>query len=293
MDKQIRDWLLEESNPEMRLRVLKEGFGYEDDNIEVISTKESLKASKIYASVSKKLHSDKKWTIYDAILALAEWGITRSDIGRELDDVVSLFLEQNGFQILCGEPLLLRNLVKLGYGEETIIKEEIEKQFDKIKTDGGFGCISTNKKINDPKKEHKSCVRLTAGYLLLAAELEIQGKKIPNKEQLVEYFMRRNIFYRSDCKEQPMVDVMLETFFPADPIKIGVQYTTYALKRLGCASNCEAMIEGYRVLDQYRQLDGKYVLHNCKSVPAFHTGKKQEPNKWITFYAYMAKDGVR
>lgn len=186
-------------------------------------------------------------------------GIIRADIGRELDEVVDLFIEQNGFQILCGEPLLLRNLVKLGYGEESIIKEEIRKQFEKIKSDGGFGCISTNKKINDPKKVHKSCVRLTAGYLMLAAEMELHGMKIPNKEQLVHYFTRRNIFYRSDRKEEPMVDVMLETFFPADPIKIGVQYTTYALKVLGCTSDSEAMIEGYRVLDQYRQQDGKYA----------------------------------
>lgn len=88
-----------------------------------------------------------------------------------------------------------------------------------------------------------------------------------------------------------MVDVMLETFFPADPIKIGAQYTTYALKVLGCASDSEAMTEGYRVLDIHRMQDGKYILSKCKSVPAFKSGKKGEPNKWITFYAYMAKEG--
>ena len=38
----------------------------------------------------------------------------------------------------------------------------------------------------------------------------------------------------------------------------------------------------------YRQMDGTYMLSNCKSVPAFNAGKKNEPNKWITFYAYMA-----
>lgn len=292
MEQQIRDWLMEENTPEIRLRVLKEGLGYNDDNSEVIATKERLKSSKIYASVIKKLHSEKKWTIYDGILALAEWGITRGDMDQELDDVVSLFIEQNGFQILCGEPLLLRNLVKLGYDEEINIKDEIYRQFGKIKMDGGFGCISTNKKINDPKKEHKSCVRLTAGYLMLAAEMELHGMEIPNKDRLINYFMKRNIFYRSDHKEQPMVDVMLETFFPADPIKIGVQYTTYALKLLGCASDCEAMREGYRVLNQFRQADGRYVLHNCKSMPAFNAGKKNEPNKWITFYAYMARGGI-
>ena len=41
MEQQIKDWLLEESNPEMRLRVLKEGFHYKDDNARIITTKKA------------------------------------------------------------------------------------------------------------------------------------------------------------------------------------------------------------------------------------------------------------
>ena len=134
-------------------------------------------------------------------------------------------------------------------------------------------------------------MRLTAAYLMLAAELKLQGIDVNWVDKLTDYFMRRNIFYRSDDKSKPMVDVMLETFYPADPIKIGVQYTTYCLKVLGCAVDSEAMTEGYRVLDKYRDHDGRYVLSSCKSVPAFKPGKKGEINKWITFYAYMAKEG--
>lgn len=292
MDKKIKEWLLEESTPEVRLRVLKEGMGYHDDSTEVISTKERLFQSKIYTSIRKKLHSDKKWSVYDAILAFAEWGCTRTDLGAEFDRAVFEFIEKNGFQILCGEPLLLRNLVKLGYGNEPFVKDEIMNQFARIKSDGGFGCISTNKKINNPNKEHKSCARLTACYLMLAAEMILHNIEVPGQEQLVSYFTKRNIFYRSDQKDQPMVDVMLETFFPADPIKIGVQYIVYSLRILGCMPESEAMIEGYRILDQYRLEDGRYLLSNCKSVPAFKAGKKDEPNKWITFYAYMAKEGI-
>lgn len=291
MDKQIREWLLEEKNPEVRLRVLKEGLGYDDENEEVIATKESLKKSRMYAGVIKKLHAEKKWTVYDAFLALAEWGCTRKDVGKELDEAVNKFIEENGFQVLCGEPLLLRNLVKLGYGDEPIIKKEIENQFTKIKDDGGFGCISKNKKINDPKKPHKSCARFTVCYLLLAAELKLKGIEVQGVDKLTHYFMRRNIFYRSDNNKKPMVDVMMETFFPGDPIKMGVQYIVYALKILGCPSDSEAMIEGYRVMDNHCYSDGRYILSGIKSVPAFKAGKKNEPNKWITFYAYMAKEG--
>ncbi len=171
MDDSIKDWLLEDRNSEIKLRVLKEGLGYKDNDPEVMCTKENLMNSKIYESVLKKLHSDKKWSNYDALLAFAEWGLTRTDIGKELEEVIFDMIDKFGFQMLCGEPLLLRNLVKLGFYNESIIKNEIESKLSLIQADGGFRCISTNKKINNPNKEHKSCARLTVCYLLLAAEL--------------------------------------------------------------------------------------------------------------------------
>lgn len=289
MKKEILTWLLETKNPEMRLRVLKEYENRADDDELVIETKKDLLNSKIYKSVMKKLHSDKKWSKFDALLALAEWGLTREDIGQELDDEVFGFIKENGFQVLCGEPLLLRNLVKLNYYKEDIIKEEIDRVMLLNKEDGGFGCISTNKKINNPRKEHKSCARYTAEYLLLIAELKQQGIEIACAENIKQYFIRHNIFYRTDDMKTPMVDVMLETFFPADPIKFGAQYILYSLNILGCDKESEAMREGYRVLDGHQLEDGTYKLSASKSVPAFKSGVVGEANKWITFYAYMAK----
>ena len=286
-------WLLEDKNPEVKLRVLKEGLGYKDNDPEVVLTRENLMNSKIYAGVLKKLRSDKKWSNYDALLAFAEWGLTRTDIGKELDEVVFEMIDKYGFQMLCGEPLLLRNLVKLGYGDEKIITNEINSKLKLIQADGGFRCISTNKRINNPNKEHKSCARLTVCYLMLAAELMLCNIEVPCKDKLLYYFTRRNIFYRTDDRKQPMVDIMTETFYPADPIKIGVQYIVYSLKVLGCQPNSEAMKEGYRVLDQYKLPDGRYIISDFKSVPAFKPGTKKEVNKWITLYANMAKGALQ
>jgi hypothetical protein len=113
--------------------------------------------------------------------------------------------------------------VKLGYGREAVVKDEIDRVLGLIKEDSGFGCISTNKKINDPKKPHKSCARLTVEYLLLAAELRLLGTSAACEEALAHYFTKRNIFYRTDDMRTPMVDVMLGTFYPSDPIKVGAQ----------------------------------------------------------------------
>jgi hypothetical protein len=203
---------------------------------------------------------------------------------------VFALIESTGFKMLCGEPLLLRNLVKLGYAQEEIVKNEIDAVLRLVKEDGGFGCISTNKKINDPRKPHKSCARLTVEYMLLAAELHLLGYRPACEKALTHYFTKRNIFYRTDDMRTPMVDVMLGTFYPPDPIKIGAHQILYALRVLGCAPESEAMRAGYKVLDQHRLENGRYVLTASKSVPAFKAGNIGEENKWVTLYAYMARE---
>ena len=290
MDHSILTWLLEEENPEVRLRTLKEYMKLADDDESVIECKQLLLQSKTYERGLKKLRTDKPWAKYDAILAFAEWGLTRADIGKDIDGEVFALIESTGFKMLCGEPLLLRNLVKLGYAQEEIVKNEIDSVLGLIKEDDGFGCISTNKKINDPRKPHKSCARLTVEYLLLAAELHLLGYRTACEAALTHYFTKRNIFYRTDDMKTPMVDVMLGTFYPPDPIKIGAHQILYALRVLGCAPESEAMRAGYKVLDQHRLENGRYVLTASKSVPAFKAGNIGEENKWVTLYACMAQE---
>ena len=290
MDHTILAWLLEEENPEVRLRTLKEYMKLPDGDEKVIDCKKLLLQGKIYERALKKLRTDKPWAKFDAILAFAEWGLTRADIGEDIDGEVFALIESTGFKMLCGEPLLLRNLVKLGYGQEDVVKNEIDRVLGLIKEDGGFGCISTNKKINDPRKPHKSCARLMVEYLLLAAELHLLGNRAACEEALMHYFTKRNIFYRTDDMKTPMVDVMLGTFYPPDPIKIGAHQIVYALRVLGCAPESEAMQAGYSVLDKHRLANGRYVLTASKSVPAFKVGNVGEENKWVTLYACMARE---
>ena len=289
MDRSILTWLLEEDTPEVRLRTLKEYEHCPEEDERVTDCKTRLLQSRTYERGLRKLRTDKPWAKYDAILAFAEWGLTRNDIGRDLDDEVFGLIESTGFKMLCGEPLLLRNLVRLGYGQEEIVKNEIDTMLGLIKEDGGFGCISTNKKTNDPRKPHKSCARLTVEYLLLAAELHLQGNHPACEDALMRYFTKRNVFYRTDDMKTPMVDVMLGTFYPPDPIKIGAHMILYALRVLGCAPGSEAMQAGYSVLNQHRLENGRYVLTASKSVPAFKAGNVGEENKWVTLYAYMAQ----
>ena len=50
------------------------------------------------------------------------------------------------------------------------------------------------------------------------------------------------------------------------------------------------MQAGYKVLNQHRLENGRYVLTASKSVPAFKVGSVGEENKWVTLYAYMAQE---
>jgi hypothetical protein len=290
MDRSILEWLLEEDTPEVRLRTLKEYEKRPDNDDRVAACKKLLLESKVYERGLKKIRTDKPWAKYDAIMGFAEWGLTRDDIGKDIDGEVFGLIESTGFKMLCGEPLLLRNLAKLGYGREETVKNETDHVLGLIKEDGGFGCISTNKKINDPRKPHKSCARLTVEYLLLIAELHLQGQRSACEDALVHYFTKRNIFYRTDDMQTPMVDVMLGTFYPPDPIKIGAHQIVYALRVLGCKPKSKAMQAGYKVLDQHRLENGRYVLTASKSVPAFKAGNVGEENKWVTLYACMARE---
>ena len=289
MEQSVLEWLTENDNPEVKLRTLKEYKKLSDNDEEVIACKQELLQSKVYERGLKKLKKDKPWDKYDAIMAFAEWGFTRDDIGQDIDDEVFGLIKSTGFKMLCGEPLLLRNLVKLGYYSEDIVKNEVDAVLKLIKEDGGFGCISTNKKINDPKKPHKSCARLTVEYLLLVAELHLRGFKPECEDALVHYFTKRNIFYRTDDMKTPMVEVMLSTFYPPDPIKIGAHMIVYALRVLGCEPKSEAMQAGYKVLDEHKTDNGKYILTASKSVPAFKAGNVGEENKWVTLYANLAR----
>ena len=39
-----------------------------------------------------------------SIMAFAEWGLTRADIGSDIDKEVFSLIQSTGFKMLCGEP---------------------------------------------------------------------------------------------------------------------------------------------------------------------------------------------
>jgi hypothetical protein len=281
----VISWLLEDDTPEIKYRTMVELLDMPKDDICVKTAYDKLMNSDAVANIMMKFELDKKWEDYNAFSALAEFGLTRYDV--KIDEYVERIIANTGFKMLCGEGFLLRNLVALGYYDNPMVKEEIPKAFSVQKSDGGFGCISKSKKINDPKLLHKSCIRITASYLLLAAELKKIDVILPQNSQLVDYFIDRNVVYRHDDNTRFVVNEMAGTFYPLDPIKIGLQSSLYALAILG-AGNRAGYIKARKILESKRDDEGRYLLDKSLSKPYFKIGKIGRPNKWITLYALLA-----
>lgn len=281
----VISWLLEDDTPEIKYRTMVELLDMPKDDICVKTAYDKLMNSDAVANIMMKFELDKKWEDYNAFSALAEFGLTRYDV--KIDEYVERIIANTGFKMLCGEGFLLRNLVALGYYDNPMVKEEIPKAFSVQKSDGGFGCISKSKKINDPKLPHKSCIRITASYLLLAAELKKIDVILPQNSQLVDYFIDRNVVYRHDDNTRFVVNEMAGTFYPLDPIKIGLQSSLYALAILG-AGDRAGYIKARKILESKRDDEGRYLLDKSLSKPYFKIGKIGRPNKWITLYALLA-----
>lgn len=284
--KQVMTWLLENQNPEIQYRTMVELLGKKQDDPQVQDAKNALLSSEVFDKVYQKLKMGKKWETYGALCAFAEFGLTREDIGAELDGYVHALIEETGFQMMCGGALLLRNLVLLGYGNEPSVSKQIPIAFEQQKPDGGYGCMSKKPKINTAK----GCYRQSGTYLLLAAALKKKGFAMPRQEkELVNYYLNREVLYVSHDHSVFAVPDLAGTFYPLDPVKIGLQMTLYSLSLLGYGAD-ERCKKAWAVLDGKKDEDGRYVLDKSLSKPAYKIGKAGAGNKWVTLYAMLAKE---
>lgn len=282
----VISWLLEDETPEIKYRTMVELLNMQKDDPNVKKAYNNLICSDIVAMVMDKFKLNKKWEDFNGFCALAEFGLTKRDV--EIDEYVERIISNTGFKMMCGEGLLLRNLVLLGYSDHPKVHEEISSVFSILKKDGGFGCISKNKRINDPKLPHKSCYRLTAAYLLLAAELKKEGIVLPQSIALADYFLHRDVLFRHEDSTKFVVDEMAGTFYPLDPIKIGLQVILYGLAILGVADKPECN-KAWALLESRRQEEGRYILDKALSKPYYKIGKTGKPNKWVTLYVLLSK----
>lgn len=278
----IIDWLLEEANPEIRYRTMCELINLEKTDKKVEAARNALLESETFKKIMGRFELGKKWEIYSALCALAEFGLTRNDV--EIDKYVDMLIEETNFQMMCGEALLLRNLILLGYIDHPKVNEESLIVFKKQKPDGGYGCLSKNPKINI----EKGCYRQTNTYLLLASALKQKDIIPPQLNNLLDYYRNREILYSHFDPDSFAVPDLSGTYYPLDPIKIGLQMTLYSLSILGIG-NEKCCDRAWAVLEDKKDEAGRYRLDKSLSKPLYKIGKPGASNKWVTLYVLLSK----
>lgn len=282
----VINWLLEDNTPLIKYRTMIELQGLSKEDIGVKRAYNNLLDSEELSHVLDKFHAKNKWEHINALLAIAEFGLTRNDL--LLDDYVECIITEINASMKCAKILLLRNLVSLGYYDHPWVKEQIHTSFSTIREDGTVRCLDKGKKTNDSKLPNMGCYRQTTTYLLLAAELKKIGIILPQFDAIANFYMNHNVVYHNVEPEKIIIKDMTSTFFPIDHVHIGIQMIMYGLSILGYGNdnNCQ---KAWEILHSYKDAEGKYLLSDSFKEPYFDVGAVGQSNKWVTLYVLLAK----
>ena len=129
--------------------------------------------------------------------------------------------------------------------------------------------------------------------LLLAGELKKRGIEIPGSGELVNYFLKRRLFYRMDKPDQLVLNLpgrrMTDAFFPHEYFHIGLPALLESLATLGAGKAIE-LDEAWELLEGKKDSQGRIPLEgtlpgNKAYLPKERVGK---PSKWATLYSCLA-----
>ena len=301
MNEQTINWLLEDNNPAIKYRTLTEICGKSPEECQDIY--DLIWEHKSIVNMLNKQDENGLWEsekrYYGNFLdlkyltAFAEHGIhkdTRLDkLVDHTVDFLKAFAEKDDLSG-CGTPLMLRALVMMRYHEQKDVMELIEKFSAAQLYDGGFMC----KRLLDKKPDRKSCYKAALTGLLLYAECKKKNILPDNSDKLVEYFLKRDVFYSSD-KSKAFYDKdgrvgwrFVDNFFPAEPMRMGLPLIVSALSVLG-AGNHPAMTEAWKFLKDKEDENGRLKLDGTLTKQPCSFGTVGKVNKWVTFYAVLAE----
>ncbi len=277
----VISWLLEEENPAVQYRTKTELLGEPADNEKVLKWIDTVLPEEWY-------ERNGLWYRY-YITALAECGLTCDDI--KIGYVEKAFHElSNSIDCNCGDFMLLRSLVKMGYGDGELIKQITGKLCMHMLPDHGFLCLH---RVNKLKYTPKSCYKDNLHALLFLSECSKKGIVCGIEKELTDYFYKHDIFYKSTDKSTLVLYSRegwrtIDTFYPFEVMRVGLQNVIEAFCALGYG-NDERLKSAWDILYSKREKDGRYVLNGTLSKSYLPKERVGKPSKWITFYALLAE----
>jgi hypothetical protein len=305
---ELLDWLLEEDNPSVRYRTLTELLDVAPKDPQVQQAKAQIPESKSVQKIFAKMHPDGYWlhrgkgagieyssaSTHFVLAFLAELGLDRQDerIARAVERYLSLtepdVPNPQIWQIppdyrnhqSCLYAYNLRTFVMFGYHDDPRIQDRIAVLLADERHDGGYLCDRPTFKAKT-----KSCIRGSIKALMAFAVLP-ELWETPRCHQLVDYFLRRRVLFRTRQPEELVRDELARTGFPF-MISGSLLEPLYALSRMGYGQD-ERLQPAWGILESKRDENGRYVLDWHKQT-LFDPGDKGQPNKWATLYACLAQ----
>ena len=283
---EITNWLLEYENPGVRVRTLTGLCGLAEDDPQVMEARQRVIQTLDTARELSWMDQQGQTLVYH-LTALAEAGLTRHDV--PIEPVVHRLLSLP-FDANCADLMTLRALVMLGYRNDERVIRRLGQMAGARLPDGGWLCLHRLHKMD---RVPKSCIKVNMHGLLLAAELKKRSIEVPGSGQLVNYFLRRRLFYRMDQPTQLVLNQpgrrMTDVFFPQEYFHVGLPVLLEALAVLG-AGNAEELEEAWKLLDEKKDQEGKIPLEGTLPGKKSYLPKERvgKPSKWGTLYAYLA-----
>ena len=289
----VTDWLVEDENPAIKYRTMTEIFGKSFEESEEVY--DLIWKQKPILKMLKRQDESGLWRmtgLRDAdsmryLTAFAEYGLCKDGrLDRYVEYIINLLQSWEKQEVdvfTCYAPMTLRALVMLGYHETGDVMELISKFASTQIFDGGFMC----KRQLAKKPARKSCYKASVSGLLLYAECKRKNILPANADDLINYFLKRDVFYSSD-KIQSFIDKDgTPKGFPGDLMKMGIPLIVSALSILG-AGNHPALQKAWKMLNERKGENDRFRLDGLAKQPGIY-GKDGRENKWATFYAVLAK----
>jgi hypothetical protein len=216
---QVREWLLEASNPSIRYRTLIELEDYSPTHSEVQQAYIEVLNWKPVQAIKKSMQPAGFWqikvdhgklvgqgteyrtfnTTHWVLGYLAEYGLTRKEQFVELagNRYLDLQKEDGDFwqHLSCLYGLNLHTFAKLGFGTDARIMNTLDLVYSSIRYDNGYLCdLHAGKKRKG--KPVKSCFRGTSKVLFGLGEYPTAWNN-PSVNKLVEYFLNRHVIFKT------------------------------------------------------------------------------------------------
>ncbi|UYP46048.1 hypothetical protein NEF87_002333 [Candidatus Lokiarchaeum ossiferum] len=305
---EVLEWLLEPSNPSVRYRTMLELLDYSPKDPEIQQTYKEILNWKPVLKIKKAMHPEGYWTVkvekgniigkgteyrtfnttHWVLGYLAEYGLTRKEdfVNIASNRYLNLQKDDGDFwqHLSCLYGLNLHTFSKLGFNSDPRIQKTIELVTSSIRHDNGYLCDLNERKKKPKGREIKSCFRGTLKVLFGLSEFSSLWDQLYAKK-LIDYFLNRELIFKRNKPTELVVKNAELLVFPFT-YREGLLETLYPLLKMGYGNHPKC-VRAWELFESKKLPDGRFPLEWNPTNKFLRPGTRGEPNKWVTFYAYL------